>query len=95
MIEPHAAFDGFGHPAVVIIALVLIVSRGLDEFRRGGNASPASSSRSDRLAFGSYRGHGGGRVRRCPRSSTMSRRWRLLMSLDIDAARQGQAGRFR
>lgn len=29
LIEPHAAFDGFGHPAVVIIALVLIVSRGL------------------------------------------------------------------
>jgi hypothetical protein len=29
LIEPEAAFDGFGHPAVVIIALVLIVSRGL------------------------------------------------------------------
>jgi hypothetical protein len=29
MIEPEARFDGFGHPAVVIIALVLIVSRGL------------------------------------------------------------------
>ncbi len=29
LIEPGAAFDGFGHPAVVIIALVLIVSRGL------------------------------------------------------------------
>lgn len=28
-IEPDAAFEGFGHPAVVIIALVLIVSRGL------------------------------------------------------------------
>ncbi|WP_394691505.1 SLC13 family permease [Hoeflea sp.] len=29
LIEPGAAFEGFGHPAVVIIALVLIVSRGL------------------------------------------------------------------
>ncbi|EDQ35123.1 Di- and tricarboxylate transporter [Hoeflea phototrophica DFL-43] len=29
LIEPGAAFGGFGHPAVVIIALVLIVSRGL------------------------------------------------------------------
>ena len=28
-IEPESAFEGFGHPAVVIIALVLIVSRGL------------------------------------------------------------------
>jgi di/tricarboxylate transporter len=28
-IEPEAAFEGFGHPAVVIIALVLVVSRGL------------------------------------------------------------------
>ncbi|RUS60063.1 SLC13 family permease [Pseudorhodobacter sp. E13] len=29
LIDPAAAFEGFGHPAVVIIALVLIVSRGL------------------------------------------------------------------
>ncbi|MEM1376258.1 MAG: SLC13 family permease [Pseudomonadota bacterium] len=29
LVEPEAAFAGFGHPAVVIIALVLIVSRGL------------------------------------------------------------------
>ena len=29
IIEPGKAFEGFGHPAVVIIALVLIVSRGL------------------------------------------------------------------
>ncbi|KJS19646.1 MAG: potassium transporter TrkA [Hoeflea sp. BRH_c9] len=29
LVEPSAAFHGFGHPAVVIIALVLIVSRGL------------------------------------------------------------------
>ncbi|MCY0092695.1 SLC13 family permease [Hoeflea ulvae] len=29
LIEPDEAFHGFGHPAVVIIALVLIVSRGL------------------------------------------------------------------
>ena len=29
LIEPAEAFHGFGHPAVVIIALVLIVSRGL------------------------------------------------------------------
>ena len=29
IIEPSKAFEGFGHPAVVIIALVLIVSRGL------------------------------------------------------------------
>ncbi|MBU4529826.1 MAG: SLC13 family permease [Hoeflea sp.] len=29
LIEPSEAFHGFGHPAVVIIALVLIVSRGL------------------------------------------------------------------
>ena len=29
LIEPAMAFEGFGHPAVVIIALVLIVSRGL------------------------------------------------------------------
>jgi len=29
IIEPEKAFEGFGHPAVVIIALVLIVSRGL------------------------------------------------------------------
>jgi di/tricarboxylate transporter len=29
LIEPGQAFHGFGHPAVVIIALVLIVSRGL------------------------------------------------------------------
>ncbi len=28
-VTPNAAFEGFGHPAVVIIALVLIVSRGL------------------------------------------------------------------
>ena len=28
-VEPDAAFAGFGHPAVVIIALVLLVSRGL------------------------------------------------------------------
>ncbi|WP_370322525.1 SLC13 family permease [Oricola sp.] len=28
-VEPESAFEGFGHPAVVIIALVLIVSRGL------------------------------------------------------------------
>jgi di/tricarboxylate transporter len=28
-IEPEAAFAGFGHPAVIIIALVLVVSRGL------------------------------------------------------------------
>ncbi len=28
-VEAKAAFEGFGHPAVVIIALVLIVSRGL------------------------------------------------------------------
>ncbi|WP_425419552.1 SLC13 family permease [Oricola indica] len=28
-VEPEAAFEGFGHPAVVIIGLVLIVSRGL------------------------------------------------------------------
>jgi len=29
LIAPYAAFEGFGHPAVVIIALVLIVSRAL------------------------------------------------------------------
>lgn len=29
LIDPAHAFEGFGHPAVVIIALVLIVSRGL------------------------------------------------------------------
>ncbi len=29
LIAPDEAFEGFGHPAVVIIALVLIVSRGL------------------------------------------------------------------
>ncbi|MGB3277624.1 MAG: SLC13 family permease [Pseudorhodobacter sp.] len=29
LIDPAQAFEGFGHPAVVIIALVLIVSRGL------------------------------------------------------------------
>lgn len=29
LVAPDAAFAGFGHPAVVIIALVLIVSRGL------------------------------------------------------------------
>lgn len=29
LVPAHAAFEGFGHPAVVIIALVLIVSRGL------------------------------------------------------------------
>ncbi|MBC7280888.1 SLC13 family permease [Hoeflea sp.] len=29
LVEPSEAFHGFGHPAVVIIALVLIVSRGL------------------------------------------------------------------
>jgi len=29
LVEPDAAFEGFGHPAVVIIAMVLIVSRGL------------------------------------------------------------------
>lgn len=29
LISPAEAFEGFGHPAVVIIALVLIVSRGL------------------------------------------------------------------
>ena len=29
LIEPKEAFAGFGHPAVIIIALVLIVSRGL------------------------------------------------------------------
>ncbi|MEO8529593.1 MAG: SLC13 family permease, partial [Deltaproteobacteria bacterium] len=29
LVEPSEAFEGFGHPAVVIIALVLIVSRGL------------------------------------------------------------------
>ncbi|PWV98300.1 di/tricarboxylate transporter [Hoeflea marina] len=29
LVEPGEAFHGFGHPAVVIIALVLIVSRGL------------------------------------------------------------------
>ena len=29
IIEPSKAFEGFGHPAVVIIALVLVVSRGL------------------------------------------------------------------
>jgi hypothetical protein len=29
LIAPEDAFHGFGHPAVVIIALVLIVSRGL------------------------------------------------------------------
>jgi len=29
LVEPEQAFHGFGHPAVVIIALVLIVSRGL------------------------------------------------------------------
>ena len=29
IIEPGNAFEGFGHPAVVIIALVLVVSRGL------------------------------------------------------------------
>ena len=28
-VKPESAFEGFGHPAVVIIALVLIVSRGL------------------------------------------------------------------
>jgi len=28
-VDPEAAFEGFGHPAVVIIGLVLIVSRGL------------------------------------------------------------------
>ncbi|GAB4357264.1 MAG: SLC13 family permease [Oricola sp.] len=28
-VDPETAFEGFGHPAVVIIALVLIVSRGL------------------------------------------------------------------
>lgn len=28
-VAPYDAFAGFGHPAVVIIALVLIVSRGL------------------------------------------------------------------
>ena len=28
-VTPAEAFSGFGHPAVVIIALVLIVSRGL------------------------------------------------------------------
>lgn len=29
LVSPQRAFEGFGHPAVVIIALVLIVSRGL------------------------------------------------------------------
>ena len=28
-VDPQEAFQGFGHPAVVIIALVLVVSRGL------------------------------------------------------------------
>ena len=28
-VTPNEAFSGFGHPAVVIIGLVLIVSRGL------------------------------------------------------------------
>ena len=29
IVPTHQAFSGFGHPAVVIIALVLIISRGL------------------------------------------------------------------
>ncbi|MCV6825179.1 MULTISPECIES: SLC13 family permease [Halocynthiibacter] len=29
LVEPSHAFEGFGHPAVVIVALVLIVSRGM------------------------------------------------------------------
>ena len=29
VIPTHGVFSGFGHPAVVIIALVLIISRGL------------------------------------------------------------------
>jgi di/tricarboxylate transporter len=28
-VEPYSAFEGFGHPAVVIISLVLVISRGL------------------------------------------------------------------
>jgi di/tricarboxylate transporter len=28
-VEPYSAFEGFGHPAVIIISLVLVISRGL------------------------------------------------------------------
>lgn len=28
-IDPYSAFEGFGHPAVIIISLVLVISRGL------------------------------------------------------------------
>ena len=40
------AFSGFGHPAVVIIALVLIVSRGLSN--SGGSAERVADQLSQR-----------------------------------------------
>ena len=43
VVPAEEAFSGFGHPATVIIALVLIVSRGLANFRRHRAAWPATA----------------------------------------------------
>jgi di/tricarboxylate transporter len=75
MIEPEAAFEGFGHPAVVIIALVLIVSRGLvnsGAVERIARYRRRAGPRQFRSISASWRWS----ARRCRRSSTMSRRWR-------------------
>ena len=44
VIPTHGVFSGFGHPAVVIIALVLIISRGLV---RSGSVELISSNLSN------------------------------------------------
>ena len=49
VVPKEDAFSGFGHPATVIIALVLIVSRSLPELRRD-RAGDAPRDRCPRAA---------------------------------------------
>jgi di/tricarboxylate transporter len=87
-VTPDEAFSGFGHPAVVIIALVLIVSRGL--LNSGAvemiSGVVLSSNRSLPLHIGVMSVVGAGLSAIINNVAALA----LLMSLDIEAAEKAK-----
>jgi len=84
------AFSGFGHPATVIIALVLIVSRGLFNSGVVEAIARVSVSRVKRVAshIGLMAGVGGVLSAVMNNVAALS----LLMPVDIEAARRAERG---
>ena len=84
------AFSGFGHPATVIIALVLIVSRGLFNSGVVETIARLSVSRVKRVAshIGLMAGVGGVLSAVMNNVAALS----LLMPVDIEAARRAERG---